>query len=136
MVVAAWAEPVGVTPVALLALVRVHPLVPVAADTLMLKPDAVIDAVPALLVGALAVQAAAAVAFAVAPDDTTRMSVPLPPRSVMVSVPASTLNVSAPAPPVSLSLPAPPVSVSVPEPPMMLSAPADPVIVKPFGLVS
>ena len=49
-----------------------------------MKPASVMVAVPALLVAALAVQAATAVALAVAPADTTRMSVPPLPRSVML----------------------------------------------------
>jgi hypothetical protein len=65
----------------------------VAALTLILKPLAVTVAPPALLLEDVAVHAAAAVAWALAPAETLRISVPLP-RSVIVSVPEATVKVS------------------------------------------
>ena len=104
----------------------------------MLPPLAAVKvAVPALVVSLSATKAETLVAFAVAPEVTTRSS-PVA-RSVTVSVPASTLNLSLPALPVKLSLPAPPVIMSLPPFPAIISAPlppfkvstaASPVIVK------
>ena len=93
---------------------------PVAAVSVTLLPELVKFAMPALLVAAVAVNAADTVALAVALKLTTRLS--LPDRSVTVSVPASTLKVSLPKPPVKVSLPKPPVSVSLLLPPIKVSA--------------
>ena len=82
---------------------------------------------PAFEVLPEAVKFAVTVASAVAPDETFRISLPLP-RSVIVSVPEVTLKMSAPALPVRLSLPAPPVIESMPAVPTMLSAPVVPVM--------
>ena len=124
--VSALAEPTSVTAFPLPLLVSVQPEAPVAELTLRLNPRAVIDAVPALLVDAVAVQTPAADALAVAPADTTRMSEPSP-RSEIVSVPESTLKVSLPVPPTCVSFPAPPVRISVPRPPTRMSFPICPL---------
>ena len=55
------------------------------------------------------------VAFTMAPDETTKISVSEPeepPKSVIMSVPESILKVSFPAFPVNVSFPKPPVRVS------------------------
>ena len=108
------------------ALLTDQPLVPVAAARLTPKPLAERLAVPALLLVAAAIQAAASVALAVAPDETTSTSAPLP-RSVMLSVPAPIVKVSAPAPPVSVSLPTPPSSLFAAALPMIVSEPDPPI---------
>ena len=59
-----------------------------------------------LIVELVAVKVPYAVAQAIAPGETVRISAPLP-RSVIVLVPDKMLNVSAPAPPVSVSFPVP-----------------------------
>ena len=133
VITSAFAEPVRVTAVPFPLLVSVQPEAPVAELTLILKPLAVTDAVPALLLEAVAVQAAVAVECAVAPAEMTRISEPFP-RSMMKSVPESTLNVSFPVPPVSKSLPPPPVMVSAPEPPVIVSALVEPTSVTAVAL--
>ena len=76
-------------------------------------PEAAVRfAVPELVVLEVAVNELISVAFSVAPELTTKISLPVP-KSVMLSVPESTLKVSSPAFPVKLSLPAPPVIISV-----------------------
>jgi hypothetical protein len=102
-------------------LVIVQPEAPVAELALILKPLAVIDAVPALLVEEVADQFPAAVALAVAPTETLRISAPLP-RSVIVSVPAATTKVSFPVPPVIESLPLPPRRTSFPSEALSVSS--------------
>ena len=69
-------------------------------------------AVPAFEVPDVATNAVMFVAFAIAPEETTKIS--LVTRSVIESVPESTLNVSAPPLPVRLSFPVPPVIISAP----------------------
>ena len=69
------------------------------------------------------------VAFTVAPEETTKISVSEPeepPKSLIISVPESMLKVSFPAFPVKVSLPAPPVSVSAPASPTIISSPDSP----------
>ena len=104
--------PVRLTAVLLPALVTVQPFGPATAARFTEKPLAVRLAVPALLLAAVAVQAAASVALTVAPSDTFSLSTPPLPRSVIVSEPALTSKRSTSSPPVRVSLPVPPRSVS------------------------
>ena len=85
---------------------------------------------PSFLEAKVAVKLVIGVALRVAPDLTTKISLPVP-KSEIVSVPESILNVSLPVPPANVSLPAPPVITSAPLPPVKLSVPAPPVRVKP-----
>ena len=82
---------------------------------------------PELTVSLSATKAVIFVAFAVAPELTTKSS-PVA-RSVTVSVPESTLKVSLPPLPVKLSLFAPPVMLSFPAPPVMISLLEPPSII-------
>ena len=75
---------------------RVNPPSPELDISTVLPPATeFIVAVPEFLVAEVAVKELTFVAFAVAPELTTSMSLPVP-RSVIVSVPESTLNVSFP----------------------------------------
>ena len=108
------------------ALLTDQPLVPVTAARFTVLPAAVRLAMPSFLLLEVAAQAAASVALAVAPVETTSTSDPLP-RSRMLSVPASMLNLSAPTPPISVSLPEPPVRLSLPRPPSITLSRLEPV---------
>ena len=98
------ADPTRVTPVGLVLYI-VQPLLPPAEAKLTLYPFALINGRPLLIVELVAVKLPYAVAHTIAPEETFRISAPLP-RSVMVLVPEVILNVSAPAPPVSVLVPA------------------------------
>ena len=86
-------------------------------------PEAAVRlAVPELVVLEVAVNEFISAAFSIAPELTTKISLPVP-KSDTLSVPESTLKVSSPALPVRLSLPAPPVIISFPPFPVIISAP-------------
>ena len=82
-------------------------------------------AVPAFVVLEVAAKELIFVAFAIAPELITKISLPVP-KSVIPSVPESTLKVSSPALPVITFALLFPVIVSSPAPPFTVSSPAPP----------
>ena len=93
-------------------------LVSVMVDPLF---PAVKFATPLFEVKPVAIKLEIFVAFAVAPEETIKMS-PVA-KSVIKSVPEVTLKVSDAAPPTKISLKVPPVNVSTPEPPTKRNSP-------------